>query len=367
MTDIFDSFVSAQADPSKIDGLAPEFRYAKIKPTNNCNSKCITCTYWETKYENELTLNEIYNSLSVLAELGVEEVMFTGGEPTMRKDLVFMVSEARRIGFKGIGITTNSLSLKENKINALLAAGLTEVVLSLEGCDTHDEIRGVSENAKKVFQNLTYLSYLQDTGVYPDIQIKIATTVMNRTLSQILNVVELADQHNATLVLNLIDDGTYFFQGASQDLFTIKDKTILDGIVDELVETKKKKPSLIGNSLSSLNYVRRYFEDTKQADIPCYLGYIGCEVDADGSVYSNCWGLSPLGNIRETSLRDILTGEAYQHRCADMYRKKCGGCSCGYVLNLSYHPDSVAEDKAATPKYSRETLGYAGEKAVKVP
>ncbi len=365
MTDIFDEFVAAIDDPAKIDVLAPTLRYAKIKPTNNCNSRCITCSYWEHKYTNELTLEEIYDTLHVFRELGIEEVMFTGGEPTLRKDLIDMVDEAKNQGFSGIGITTNSLSLKEKKLDSLVAAGLTEVVLSLEGCETHDEIRGVAGNFKKVKKNLEHLAKIKAEAKKSGPSVKIATTVMNRTISQIDGVLALARQYNATLLLNLIDNGTYFFEGMSKDLFTLHDRTTFNQMIDGLIETKRQEPGLIGNSMSSLEYARRYFDDPKQADIPCYLGYIGCEVDADGSVFSNCWGLAALGNIRKTPLKEILSSEKYRQRCADMYRKKCGGCSCGYVLNLSYHPPSVAEDSKENPEFSRVKLGYAGEKAIK--
>lgn len=354
------TFETIAADADKLALVQPRLRYAKIKPTDDCNSRCITCDYWRTKHDGEMDLAEILGVLADLRAQGVEELIFTGGEPTLRKDLTDMVAEARRLGFRSIGLTTNSLSLNTKKIDALLEAGLTEVVLSLEGLDLHDEIRGVPGNTAKVVRNLEHFAARRDEGAYPDIGIRIGMTLMGKNLHEVPGVIDLARCHGATLFFNLIDRGAYFFRGIEGSLFDIEDWDAFDGLVDSLIDLKLGEPDLIGNSLSSLDYARRYFRDPKQAEIPCYLGYVGIEIDSNADVYSNCWGLPPVGNLRRTPLADILAGPAYAGRCRDMYAKKCPGCSCGYILNLAYHPESVARDLKSLPQ--RHATGFTGER-----
>jgi MoaA/NifB/PqqE/SkfB family radical SAM enzyme len=357
--DLMEALAKAAEDPAVLPSVAPNFRYAKVKPTNNCNSRCITCNYWETDHKDELSLAEIDTALKALRKVGVEEVMFTGGEPTLRKDLGEMIAAASRLGFANIGVTTNSLSLNRRKIDEFLNAGLREIVLSLEGLTFHDEIRGVPGNTEKIRRHLEYFDEVRASGRYPGFQLKIGTTLMSGNLSDILGVVDLARKHKAVMFLNLIDGGTYFFRGLDRNLFTIEDWGAFNGLIDKLIEIKRVEPNLIGNSITSLEYARRYFKDPKQAQIPCYLGYVGVEVDANGDVFSNCWGLPAVGNIRLMPLDEILKGPAYVKRCQAMYRKECPGCSCGYILNLAYHPGSAAADQQAG---SRRALGYAGER-----
>lgn len=362
MEDLIEQFAAAERNPKLAEGIRPTFRYAKIKPTNNCNSKCITCSYWERQHTGELTLQEIQAALADLRAVGTEEVMFTGGEPTLNKDLPQMIATARDLGFSVIGITTNSLSLNDRRIELLLEAGLNEVVLSLEGLTFHDEIRGVGGNTEKVVRNLHLLREHRDSGRYPQLSIKLGMTLMNKNISDVPGMIQLARDNAATLFFNLIDGGTYFFRGIDQNLFDIEDRTGYERQIDDVIAIKRKEPQLIGNSISSLHYAKRYFQDPKQAEIPCYLGYVGCEVDANGDVFSNCWGLPAVGNIRKTPLSEILNSPAYQKRLGAMYRKQCSGCSCGYILNLALHPASAAADRAASPHTGRQGLGYAGER-----
>jgi len=351
-------FREAGADHGRLLGLAPDLRYAKVKLTDNCNSKCITCDYWKTHHDNELRLEEFQSVLEQLRGLGVEEVMFTGGEPTMRVELVPIVHHAARLGFSTIGLTTNALSLPATKIDQLLGAGLTQIVLSLEGPESHDEIRGVPGNTRKVLAVLEHLSVRRNGGAA--VAVKLAMTLMERNLDEISDMIELARTHRAVLFFNLIDRGTYFFQGMAVDLMTMRDRKKLDKAIDFLIAAKRQEPDLIGNTVSSLEYARGYFDDPKQAGVPCYLGYIGVDIDANGDVYSNCWGLPPVGNVRQHPLTEMLEAESYRQRCAAMFRKECPGCSCGYILNLAYHKPAVDLDARYGFDPTIAAVGYAG-------
>lgn len=355
---VVERFDRARLDPAEIEGLSPVLRYAKLKLTDNCNSKCLTCDYWKTHHEGELTLAEFLAVLAQLRALGVEELMLTGGEPTMRAELVPVVREAARLGFAPIGLTTNGLSLPTPKIDRLLEAGLGQIVLSLEGMDSHDEVRGVPGNTKKILAVLDHLSARRASGA--TVTVKLAMTLMERNLDEISGMVKLARTHRAVLFFNLIDRGTYFFQAMPADLMAMRDRARLDRALDELLDVKRREPALIGNTVSSLEYARRYFDDPKQVAIPCYLGYIGVDIDANGDVYSNCWGLPPIGNVRKEMLAEILGSEAYRRRYAAMFRKDCPGCSCGYILNLAYHKPAVELDTRYGLDPAAAAVGYAG-------
>ena len=86
------------------------FKVAKIKPTNNCQSRCISCNYWKEKFENELNFDQWINILDQIKASGVSELMITGGEPTLFRRLDEVIKYSNNLKFDTISITTNSLS-----------------------------------------------------------------------------------------------------------------------------------------------------------------------------------------------------------------------------------------------------------------
>eukprot|EP00607_Mallomonas_marina_P001867 CAMPEP_0182424056 /NCGR_PEP_ID=MMETSP1167-20130531/10200_1 /TAXON_ID=2988 /ORGANISM="Mallomonas Sp, Strain CCMP3275" /LENGTH=361 /DNA_ID=CAMNT_0024603569 /DNA_START=173 /DNA_END=1258 /DNA_ORIENTATION=- len=78
------------------------------------------------------TLEETKQVISLFAELGVTKLRFTGGEPTVSKHLIPLVQYSRSLPtIQSIGITTNGILL-HNQLDALQAAGLTHVNISLD-------------------------------------------------------------------------------------------------------------------------------------------------------------------------------------------------------------------------------------------
>ena len=79
-----------------------------------------------------LTLEERQRTLSLFSSLGMTKVRFTGGEPTISKQLLPLIQYAKNISsIKSIGITTNGLTLASN-IDKYIDAGLTNVNISLD-------------------------------------------------------------------------------------------------------------------------------------------------------------------------------------------------------------------------------------------
>ncbi len=59
---------------------------ATIKLTERCNSKCITCNYWQKKTEDLIDTKTAVDFIRDLARLGVKRIRFSGGEPLLRND-----------------------------------------------------------------------------------------------------------------------------------------------------------------------------------------------------------------------------------------------------------------------------------------
>ncbi|KAF7545496.1 hypothetical protein G7Z17_g9137 [Cylindrodendrum hubeiense] len=123
------------------DTFHREHDYLRISITERCNLRCVYCMPEEgvplSPNRELLTTPEIVLLSSVFVSQGVTKIRLTGGEPTVRRDilpLMHQIGELRRHGLKEICITTNGISL-HRKLDSMVEAGLTGVNLSLDTLD----------------------------------------------------------------------------------------------------------------------------------------------------------------------------------------------------------------------------------------
>eukprot|EP00286_Rhodomonas_abbreviata_P016415 CAMPEP_0181331940 /NCGR_PEP_ID=MMETSP1101-20121128/24803_1 /TAXON_ID=46948 /ORGANISM="Rhodomonas abbreviata, Strain Caron Lab Isolate" /LENGTH=412 /DNA_ID=CAMNT_0023441501 /DNA_START=195 /DNA_END=1433 /DNA_ORIENTATION=- len=112
--------------------------YLRISLTEKCNLRCKYCMPEEgvslSPKDTMLTTPEIVRIAGLFVAQGVTKIRLTGGEPTVRPDivpLVSQISELRRQGLQSIGITTNGLTLSK-QLPALIHAGLDGINMSLD-------------------------------------------------------------------------------------------------------------------------------------------------------------------------------------------------------------------------------------------
>ncbi len=120
-----------------IDPVGREVTYLRFSLTDRCNLKCRYCTLPSDPKES-LTAQDVETILTAAAGLGFKKVRFTGGEPTLRKDLPEIIERCVAIpGIEEICLTTNGLLL-DKLAQPLRDVGLTHLNLS---CDTLDADR----------------------------------------------------------------------------------------------------------------------------------------------------------------------------------------------------------------------------------
>lgn len=113
--------------------------------TRRCNLKCIHCYAHarDIPHENELTTDEAHHLIDDLAEFGVPVLLFSGGEPLLRKDLPDLAGYAVKKGIRAV-ISTNGTLIPPEKAKILKDIGLSYVGVSLDGMEEiHDRFRGV--------------------------------------------------------------------------------------------------------------------------------------------------------------------------------------------------------------------------------
>src|ERR671931_407306 len=119
-----------------LDRFQRPLRSLRISVTDRCNLRCQYCMpepdYVWLPRESLLTFEETAALVDAFTESGVDRVRLTGGEPLLRRklpDLIEML--AARPGIQDLALTTNGVLLA-NQADALRAAGLHRITVSLD-------------------------------------------------------------------------------------------------------------------------------------------------------------------------------------------------------------------------------------------
>ncbi len=98
-----------------------------------CNSACIMCAV-RTQRPDQLNASteQIMDDIARGRKENYERLEISGGEPTLRRDLVSLIEQAKELGYKEIGMCTNGILLSEKDYcDKLIKAGLTSITFSL--------------------------------------------------------------------------------------------------------------------------------------------------------------------------------------------------------------------------------------------
>ncbi len=128
------------------DKFNRRFTYLRLSITDRCNLKCFYCLpngCEVSSTETELSISEINNLISAFAELGINKVRISGGEPTVRKkDLLEIIKNIKQIaGIEIVAVTTNG-TFQTRYLQSLKDAGLDRINFSLDALNdiTYKEV-----------------------------------------------------------------------------------------------------------------------------------------------------------------------------------------------------------------------------------
>ena len=312
-----------------------------VSVSYKCNSRCKTCNVWLLP-NNDLALDEWER---VFESLGDAPYWFTfsGGEPTLRKDLPDMVASAYRHCRPGISnIPTNGIQHKviPGRIERVLqAAPKSEVIinLSLDGVGLkHDEIRGVRDNWTHAMTTYAALKELKKR--YTHLTLGIHTVISNINVD---SFPELCDY-----VQRELKPDSYITEIAEE---RVELDTVGLGItptaerytvaIDALLESMRDQ-RLTGVAEVTQAFRRQYYELVKRTlreqrqVIPCMAGVASAQIAPNGDVWTCCVRAQSMGNLREHGY-DFgsvwRTGKAAQLRRSI----KAGECYCP-LANAAY-------------------------------
>jgi cyclic pyranopterin phosphate synthase len=124
--------------PHLLDAFGRRLQYLRLSVTERCNFRCAYCLPGGCPAgdgRKPLSVDEIDRLVRGFADLGFWKVRVTGGEPTLRRDIVGVVERVAAVpGVRQVGLTTNGYRL-ESLAGELARAGLTSLNVSVDSLD----------------------------------------------------------------------------------------------------------------------------------------------------------------------------------------------------------------------------------------
>ncbi|MFW2330813.1 MAG: radical SAM protein [Nitrospinota bacterium] len=335
--------------------------------TRTCNLKCIHCyTDSEEKaYEGELTLSEGKAFLKDLKEFGSPAVLFSGGEPLIRKDIWELADYAKSIGLR-MTLSTNGTLIDEAVAKKIKESGFTYVGISLDGLgEVNDKFRGKDGAFKKAVRG-----FKNCVNITQKVGLRLTLTRHNyENLHGIFDFIERENIQRACFY-HLVYSGRA--QGMTNDDLTHQEsRAALDIIIERTDDFHKR--GLDKDILTVDNHVDgpylylklREKNEEAAAKVKKMLEWNGggryssgvsfADVDFHGNVHADqFWMNYSFGNVKERKFSDIWLDQSdplmnlLKNRL-DYLKGKCSICKylpmCGGALRV--RADAVYNDPAA--------------------
>jgi 12,18-didecarboxysiroheme deacetylase len=313
--------------------------------TRACNLHCMHCyaRAVEQSREKELTTKEAKGVIDDLAAFGVPVILFSGGEPLIRRDLMELSHYAVRKGMRAV-ISTNGTLISKDKAKDLKRIGLSYVGVSLDGmADVHDRFRGYRGAFRDAVQGIRNC---QEEGL----KVGIRFTINRLNRDQIGAIFDLLENENIPRVCfyHLV----YAGRGSDlmdQDLDHRETRKVIDLIMDRTKDLHNRGIStevltVDNHADGPYLYLRMVREqDPRQGDVLQLLKMnegnssgrgIGC-ISWDGAVHADqFWRHYTFGNVLNRPFSQIWTdlSEPLMAKLKDKKRYVEGRCaSCRWL------------------------------------
>jgi len=313
--------------------------------TRRCNLKCVHC-YAHAKnipFDNELSTEQGKELINDLADFGSPVMLFSGGEPLVRKDLPQLAAYAVEKGMRAV-ISTNGTLITLPMARTLKEIGLSYVGISIDGMqEINDRFRGVNGAFKSALEGI---KNSQDAGI----KVGLRFTVNKFNVDEIPKIFQLLEEMDIPRVCfyHLV----YAGRGSElvkEDLSHDATRKAVDLIIDEtkrLFDKGKPKEVLTVDNHADGPYVylRMLKEDPERAkEVLELLKWnegnnsgrgIGC-VSWDGEVHADqFWRHHSFGNIKERPFSEIWmdTSEELMGKLKEKKKHVKGRCaSCSWL------------------------------------
>jgi MoaA/NifB/PqqE/SkfB family radical SAM enzyme len=225
-----------------INALTPNRpHHAQWMITRKCNYRCRGCNVWKEQDPRELSTEEIKRGLNILKDLGIVELVISGGNPLLREDAHEIIEYA-----SNLFLTTvyDNGSMATKKIEAL--RNVDFVAISIDSLDEarNDYIKAVPGAWKRAMEAV---ETLHNEGV----SVSVTPTISQLNLYEIVGITNYFTQKGIPVWYCLYsfdqteDENQLFRIGKANDELIIRDKQAMVKLCDSLIEMKKKNRRIL--------------------------------------------------------------------------------------------------------------------------
>lgn len=293
----------------------------RIVTTPYCNLKCIFCRPGgEGYYQNpNLTLSSehIMTVINAAANVGFTHIKFTGGEPLLRDDIIFLIQESRKIEkIKEIQLVTNGQLLSRMAQN-IKRYGVDLLTISMDAMDEnkYKAVRGISN--KRVIDAIKECFEIA-------LPVRINMVVTKETINEIPAMIEFCTKYKMDLkLLDLI----FLQEGSSIKEWKFQYQNF-DAVRDMLINMgycqtgKEEAAGGIGSPLqvfSKKSYCNVLLKDSMQGTFynkkcedcsyyPCQDAVISVRITHDGHIKRCLFNNENLVNLNEYLQNNNILG-----------------------------------------------------------
>ncbi|HPX49017.1 MAG TPA: 12,18-didecarboxysiroheme deacetylase [Deltaproteobacteria bacterium] len=282
--------------------------------TSACNLKCVHCYAAAGKAGNELSTKEGMELIANLREYGSPVILFSGGEPLIRKDLPALIRTAVKSDMRAV-ISTNGTLITQDLAMELADYGLSYIGVSLDGLqEINDTFRGVRGAFREAMKGI-------ERAMHEGIKVGLRFTMNRRNVDEIPRILDLMKTEGIPRICfyHLVYTGRAI-ELMEDDLSREQTRDTLDLIMDrtrEMIDAGQQVEVLTVDNHADGPYVylRMKQQGHPRADEVLELlkmnggnssGLgIGC-VNWDGEVYPDqFWRTRVLGNVRQKPFSEI--------------------------------------------------------------
>jgi MoaA/NifB/PqqE/SkfB family radical SAM enzyme len=312
---------------------------------SRCNCRCVMCDIWKREANDQMRAKDLERHRTSLENLGVRQVVLTGGEPLLHNDLAAFCNFFRE---RQIHLTLLTTGILLHKRAEEVATLFDEIIISLDGPqEIHDAIRRVSGAYNLIHKGVIAVHHHNSS-----IPITCRTTVQRANHRHLRETVDAARGLGLDSISFLAADLTsqafnrpLIWPGERQSEIglNLEEAKALEEEIEQLIleyEAAINHKYIVESAAKLRKIGRRFREHLGQlpAVAPiCNAPWVSAVVEVDGSVRP-CFFHRTIGNITSSTLEEVINGEAAQKfrqsldMEADPTCRRCV-CSLNYCAN----------------------------------
>jgi MoaA/NifB/PqqE/SkfB family radical SAM enzyme len=307
-----------------INALTPNRpHHAQWMITRKCNYRCRGCNVWKEQDKRELSTEEVKRGLDILKDLGIVELVISGGDPLLRKDAPEIIKHA-----SNLFVTTvyDNGSMAKQNLEALRNVDFVAISIDSLDPEKNDYIKAVPGAWKKAMEAV-------ETLHREGINVSVTPTISQLNLYEIVDITNYFTQRGIPVWYCLYtydqteDENQLFRIGKANDEFIIKDKQAMVKLCDTLIEMKKRNRKIFITS-KLLKTLRTFFLEGKRT-WNCHALQNFLVLDHLGRI-AGCHNHNFVGSVFD--LPDLWRSEKF-----DLLRKTYNECTqCAYLCYIFY-------------------------------